>query len=68
MDDSTENKLSNIRKHLKLPDNSTAARWAISMFSSLLDDQKSGNEIQMRGKDGLQYKVDFPTGKNTRTS
>ncbi len=62
MNEETAKRLANVRESLLLPDNSTAARWAISLFSKLLDDQKAGKELRVHDKDGKEYRIEFPTG------
>ena len=62
MNEETAKRLANVRESLLLPDNSTAARWAIALFSKLLDDEKEGKELRIHDKNGKEYRIEFPRG------
>lgn len=58
----TENNISNVREHLKLPDDTTTMIMAIALCSKLIDDKKSGRELRIHEKNGEQYRIDFKRG------
>ena len=58
----TENQISNVRRHLKLPDDQTTVKMAIALYSKLVDDKKAGREVRIHYKNGNQYRLKFATG------
>lgn len=67
LNETTEDKLKNIRLFLKLRNNEVAAQLAIGVLSDLIEEQRRGDEIIVRhkkdggfwGKKEQDYRIDF---------